>query len=113
MGTVLIFSELHKHAPWLALISFLTLTIHPSPAWPEKRSLESVSFRLAEKPVEFTDEVSSEENSPSGPDFRFGSSDFTKERNLTLWQNVLTQELAHRFGNFLTSAAGTLRNTIE
>ena len=42
----------------------------------------------------------------SGPDFRFASSDFTQDRNRILWQNVLTQELAHRFGSFLTSAAG-------
>ncbi len=25
---------------------------------------------------------------------------------MTLWQNVLTQELAHRFGSFLTADAG-------
>ncbi|MBI3317295.1 MAG: hypothetical protein HYZ85_04755, partial [Candidatus Omnitrophica bacterium] len=42
----------------------------------------------------------------SGDDFRFASSDFTQERNRLLWQNVLTQELSHRYGSFLTSEDG-------
>ncbi len=42
----------------------------------------------------------------SGPDFRFASSDFSKDKNRLLWQNVLTQELAHRYGSFLTADKG-------
>ncbi|MBI4357899.1 MAG: hypothetical protein HY584_01245, partial [Candidatus Omnitrophica bacterium] len=42
----------------------------------------------------------------SRPEFRFASSNFSKDQNLVLWENVLTQELAHRFGAFLTAQAG-------
>ena len=39
-------------------------------------------------------------------DFRFSSSDFTQLRNQVLWENVLSQEMGHRFGSFLTADAG-------
>ncbi|MBI3313973.1 MAG: hypothetical protein HYZ83_07035, partial [Candidatus Omnitrophica bacterium] len=42
----------------------------------------------------------------SGPDFRFASSDFSQDKNRILWSNVLTQELAHRYGSFLTANGG-------
>ena len=42
----------------------------------------------------------------SGSAFRFSTSDFAEARNERLWQNVLSQELLHRFGIFLTAEAG-------
>jgi len=44
---------------WLTLFSLLPLTFHPSPAWPEEDSLESVSFHLREKPIEIPSEEAS------------------------------------------------------
>ena len=35
---------------------------------------------------------------------RFGSSDFTNAGNQTFFNNILTQEIAHRYGSFLTSS---------
>ncbi len=39
------------------------------------------------------------------PDFRFSSSDFSQLRNNILWENILSQEMAHRYGSFLTGSA--------
>ncbi len=42
----------------------------------------------------------------SGSDFRFSTSDFSQLRNKVLWENILSQEIQHRFSSYLTSNAG-------
>ena len=37
---------------------------------------------------------------------RFDTSDLSDPRNMTFFENILTQEILHRFGSYLTSSAG-------